>query len=106
MKGCQGFFSFCLDLDLFAKIKKYLVSTHPRKPGLSIAQYLNKIKKHPESPFVDIGKQETRAKSQKKILNSMVVGAYQSFQFFRKITWLLGNNRGLSKFRVDFSLRN
>ena len=36
----------------------------------------------------------------------MVVGAYQSFQFFRKITWLLGNNRGLSKFRVDFSLRN
>ena len=29
----------------------------------------------------------------------MVVGARQSFQFFRKITWFLGNNGALSKFR-------
>ena len=29
----------------------------------------------------------------------MVVGARQSFQFFRQITWFLGNNRALSKFR-------
>ena len=39
------------------------------------------------------------AKIQQKILNSVVVGARQSFQFFRKIAWFLGNNRGLSKFR-------
>ena len=29
----------------------------------------------------------------------MVVGARQSFQFFRQITWFLGTNRALSKFR-------
>ena len=29
----------------------------------------------------------------------MVVGARQSFQFFIQITWFLGNNRALSKFR-------
>ena len=28
----------------------------------------------------------------------MVVGARQSFQFFRQIAWFLGNNRALSKF--------
>ena len=27
-KECSGFFLFCLDLELFAKIKKSLVSTH------------------------------------------------------------------------------
>ena len=39
-KGCVGFFKFCLDLELFAKIKKCLVSTH-----LLITQDLNKIEK-------------------------------------------------------------
>ena len=29
----------------------------------------------------------------------MIVGARQSFQFFRQITWFLGNNRALSRFR-------
>ena len=29
----------------------------------------------------------------------MVVGARQSFQFFRQKTWFLRNNRGLPKFR-------
>ena len=29
----------------------------------------------------------------------MVVGTRQSFQFLRKITWFLGNDRALSKFR-------
>ena len=28
----------------------------------------------------------------------MVVGARQCFQFFRQITWFLGNKRGFSKF--------
>ena len=30
-KGCSGFFLFCLDLELFAKIKKDLVSTPSQK---------------------------------------------------------------------------
>ena len=31
----------------------------------------------------------------------MVVGARQSFQFFRQKTWFSGNNRGLSYFRYQ-----
>ena len=38
---------------------------------------------------------EKMQKFSKKILNFMVVGARQSFQFFRQKTWFLGNNRGL-----------
>ena len=34
----------------------------------------------------------------------MVVGARQSFQFFRQITWFLENNRALSKFRSGFCI--
>ena len=43
-------------------------------------------------------KYKTCAKFQQKILNSVVVGARQSFQFFRQKTWFLGNNRGLPQF--------
>ena len=39
------------------------------------------------------------AKFHQKILNCMVVGALQSFQFFRQIAWFLRINRVLSKFR-------
>ena len=42
---CMGFFSFYLDLELFAKIKKDLVSTHSLFILLLITQDLNKIKK-------------------------------------------------------------
>ena len=45
--------------------------------------------------FDHIGKKETCAKFQRKLLNSMVVGARQGFQFFRQKTWFLGNDRGL-----------
>ena len=31
------------------------------------------------------------------MLNFVVVGARQSFQFFRQIAWFLGNNKALSK---------
>ena len=34
----------------------------------------------------------------------MVVGARQSFQFFRQMTLVLGNNRALSKFRYQILL--
>ena len=52
--------------------------------------------KNPEHSFLDIVKQKTCAKFQRKILNVMIVGARQSFQFFRQVTWFLGNNRALS----------
>ena len=47
-------------------------------------------KKNPEHPFLDIIKQKTCAKFLQEILNSMVVGARQSFQFFRQknlVSW-------------------
>ena len=43
-KVVWDFLKFCLELELFAKIKKDLVSTHSEKPGLSITQDLNKKK--------------------------------------------------------------
>ena len=65
-KGCLRFVLFCLDLELFAKIKKDLVSTHSQKPGLLIMKDPNTMKKSLE-PFADTGKEETCAKFQKKI---------------------------------------
>ena len=53
-------------------------------------------KENPEHPFVHIGKTKMCTKFYQKILNSVVVGARQSFQFFREITWFLGNKRALS----------
>ena len=96
---CGNFFFFCLELELFAKFKKYLVSTHSQKPVLLITQDLNKTKKNPIYSFVDICKTETCEIFQQKILNSTVVGARQSFQFFRQITWFLRNTRAFSKFK-------
>ena len=46
-----------------------------------MTQVLNKIKKNPTHPFVDIGKKGMCAKFQQKLLKSMVVGTRQSFQF-------------------------
>ena len=47
-------FLFCLDLELFAKIKKDLVSKHSFFTLLLITQDLNKIKKNHKDPFTDI----------------------------------------------------
>ena len=65
---------FFLDLELFAKIKKDLVSTHLSFTLLLITQDLNKIKKNSTYAFVDIIKYKTCAKFQQKILISMAVG--------------------------------
>ena len=54
-------------------------------------------KKNPEHHFVDIVNEETCAKFQQNMFNSMVVRAHQSFQFFRQITGVL-ENRALSNF--------
>ena len=47
-KRVCGIFLFHLDLELFAKIKKDLVSTHSFFTFLLITQDLNKIKKNPK----------------------------------------------------------
>ena len=49
-----GIFLFYLDLELFAKIKKDLVSTHTFFTLLLKTQDLNKFLKSPTHPFVDI----------------------------------------------------
>ena len=85
-KECVGFFLFYLDLELFAKINKDLGSKHSFSTLLLINQELNKIKKIPGTLWYIL---------LQKILNSMVVGARQSFQFFRQKDWFLGNNRDL-----------
>ena len=46
---CGVFFLFYLDLELFAKIKKDLVSTHSFLTLLLVTQDLNKIKKIPHT---------------------------------------------------------
>ena len=51
-----GFLLFYFDLELFAKIKKDLVSTHSFSTVLLITKDLNKIKKNPTHPFADITK--------------------------------------------------
>ena len=56
-------------------------------------------KKNRTHAFVDIVKTETCGKFKQKILSCTVVGAPQSFQFFRQITWFLGNKRALPKFK-------
>ena len=53
-KGCSGFFIFCLDLELFAKITKDLAFTNSFFTFLLITQDINKTKKNPEHPFVDL----------------------------------------------------
>ena len=89
-KQCVAFFKFYSDLELFAKIKKDLVSTHSFFAVLLITQDLNKIKK---IPHILLWTLLTRKRVQN--LNSMVVAAGQSLQFFRQKTWFLGNNRAL-----------
>ena len=55
-------------------------------------------RKNPAHPYVDIGKWETCAKFQQKLLNCRVVGARQNFEIFRQNGWFLENSRALSKF--------
>ena len=93
-KGCVEFL-FCLDLELFANIKKDLVSTHSFYTLLLITQDLNKIKKILLTFLETLLSRKSVQDFSKKILSSMVVGARQSFQFFWQKTWFLGNNRGL-----------
>ena len=94
-KKVVGSFLFCLDLDFFVKIKKS--GFYPFDFYIFIKNSRSKQdKENFEQAFVDIVKQKTCAKFQQKILNFVVVGDRQSFQFFRQIAWFLGAS---SKFR-------
>ena len=81
-KECSGFFLSCLDLELFAKMKRPGFYTLTKNIFIGNSKS-KQNKKSPEHPFVDIVKWETCAKFYPKMLNSMVVGARQCFQFFR-----------------------
>ena len=52
-KGCVGFFLFYLDLELFAKIKKDLVSTHSFFTLINNSRS-KQNKRNPAHPFADI----------------------------------------------------
>ena len=84
-----------IDLELFAKIKLDLVSTHSILHTRLITQVLNKIKKIPHTLLQTLLSKKRAQNFSKKVLNSMLVGAGQSVQFFRQKTWFLGKNRGL-----------
>ena len=62
----------------------------------------NQNKKTRGHSFVDIGKQESCAKSRQKIFHAMVVGVRRSLQFFRQKTWFIENSRALSKSLWEF----
>ena len=53
-KRVFGIFLFCLDLELFAKVKKDLVSTHSFFTFFFNNSRSKQKRKYPEHPFVDI----------------------------------------------------
>ena len=97
-KGCVGFFIL---------FRTWVICQNQKILGFYIlteTSFINNSrskqnKKNPIHSFVDIGKTKTCAKFQQKLLKLTVVGARQSFQFFRQITCFLGNTRTLSKFK-------
>ena len=52
-KACVGFFFFCLDLQLFVKIKKDMVSTHSFFTLINNSRS-KQNKRNPAHPFADI----------------------------------------------------
>ena len=92
-KSVSDVFHFVQILNYWQKLKKTWF-LHSLFTLLLISQDLNKIKKIPRTLLQTLLRQKTCAKFQQKILNSMVVCACQSFQFFRQKTQFL-RNRGL-----------
>ena len=95
-KGWVELSLFCLDLELYAKIKKTWC-VHTRFLHVINNSRFNKIKKIPNTLFsILLSRSRKRVQNfSKKILNSMVAETRQSFHFFRQKTWFLENNRGL-----------
>ena len=73
-KTMFGVFLFCLDLELFAKIKKDLVPTHSFFTFLLITQDLSKTRKIPNTLLWTLLSRK-RGKISAKILNFVIVGA-------------------------------
>ena len=88
-KGCVGFFLFYLDLELFAKIKKDLVSSHSFSTLLLITPDLNKIKQIAHTILQTLLSRKHVQSFSKKI------NIYGSWSLSKFSTWFLGNNRGL-----------
>ena len=88
-KECVGFFLFHLDLKLFAKTKKDLVSTHSFFTLLLITQDVNKIKKIPHIilqtlPSRNVCKVSTR---NIKIYGSWSSSKFSNFQTKSLVSW-------------------
>ena len=97
-KRCSGFILFCLDLRLLIKNVKKRVCRNQVFLFLQITQDLSKIIKKSWTDFC------RHCEVSAKILNSMVVGACHSFQFFRQKTWFLENNRVCLTFCMKFCI--
>ena len=89
----------CLQILSYLRKSRKTWFLHIYKNRFIINPRSKQNKKSLERPFVDIGKQKTCAKFQQKILNSMIVGSRQNFQFSRQITCFLGSDRTLCKFK-------
>ena len=94
---------------LFILSRSWVICKNKKRPDFhTLVFYIfinnsrSKQSKNPEQPCADIFKLETCGKFQQKKLNFVVVGARQSFQFFRQIAWFLENNRAFSRFRYRF----
>ena len=79
-KTCSGFSLCCLDLHLFAKIKK--VGFYTLVFDIFINNLRSKQNKKIPSNLLHLSRKRMQ-NFIKKILKSMAVGARQSFQFFR-----------------------
>ena len=67
-----------------------------------IVQDLNKIKNILNTYLQKLVSRKSVQNFNKKILNSMIVGAPSIFQFFRQNTWFLKNSRALWKLLCGF----
>ena len=86
--------------------RSWVICRNKKRPCFYTLVFINNSKskqnkRNSERDFEDIVKLDMCVKFQQKILNIVVVGARQSFQFPRQISWFLGNNRTLPKFRYQ-----
>ena len=91
---CAQIFLFCLDLELFAKLKKIWFLQTRFYIFINNSNFRGKKKtKVPNNLWQILLSKKMCAKFQETILNSMVLGACLSFQFFIQKIWFLGNNK-------------
>ena len=91
IKACVGFF-----LILF---RTWIICQNQKIPGFYTLRETRLINNSVFKQNLKIVRRKRVKNFSKKIINSTVVGARQSSQFFRQITWFLGNTRTLPKFK-------